>query len=165
MAPLGNYYDEGLLPNFEPKRKNLYIMSVAGIPAWQIKSTSRPQCMLNKVTVDYLNIKRHFTTGKIQWSDINITLLDPITPSGSQNILNWLQLQHDPATGRAGYASQYKKSITIDILGPGLQVVQKWDMGGCFVNGTIDFGDLDYSAQQTQQITFTLSMDTAHLIY
>ena len=155
------------LPNFQPKRKNLYAFTIAGsgINAWQIKQCARPTAMLNKVTVNYLNIKRHYGTGKLQWSDIPITLIDPINPSASQQVMSWLRMHHQSDSGRAGYASMYKKSITIEVLGPGLQVVQSWALKGCFINGNVDFGNQAYDSDQLHNVSFSISIDEAILNY
>ncbi len=154
-----------ILPDFEPKFQHRYQLIVQGLPAWQIKATARPTFMLNKITVDYQNQKKHYNTGKMQWSDIPITLRDAINPSAAQAVMAWIRFHHESATGRAGYASMYKRDMQIQVLGNSGQVVQLWDLYGCFINGSVDFGNLDWSAQQPQQISFNISIDRAELQY
>ena len=44
---------------YEPKLKNRFIMEIAGIPAFTIKSMSRPQITFDKVELEHMNITRY----------------------------------------------------------------------------------------------------------
>jgi hypothetical protein len=68
--------------------------------------------------------------GKTTWSDLTMTLFDPITPSGAQAVMEWVRLHHESVTGRDGYSDFYKKDLTIDILGPVGDIVSEWVIKG-----------------------------------
>ena len=102
---------------YEPKVQNRFIMNIDGIPAYLIKAAARPTIVNGTITLDHINLKRKLK-GKSEWSDIEITLYDPIVPSAAQACMEWVRLAHESVTGRNGYADFYKKDVTINVLGP-----------------------------------------------
>jgi hypothetical protein len=75
-----------------------------------IKTANRPSITFEKVTLDHINVKRKLK-GKGEWQDIEITLYDPIVPSGAQQVMEWVRTSHESITGRDGYADFYKKDV------------------------------------------------------
>jgi len=110
-------FDKMFYTNFEPKMKNRYVMEIDGIPSYLVKAAARPSIQFETIVLDHINIKRKLQ-GKGDWQDINITLYDPIVPSGAQSVMEWVRLGHESITGRRGYADFYKKDITFYMLGP-----------------------------------------------
>lgn len=150
---------------YEPKVQNRFIMYIDGIPAYMIKAASRPTINNNAITLDHINLKRKLK-GKSEWQDIEVTLYDPIVPSGAQACMEWVRLAHESVTGRNGYADFYKKDVTINVLGPVGDKVEEWQLKGAFPN-SVNFNGtgLDWSAQEALTITMTLSYDYAILQY
>lgn len=144
---------------FEPKVQNRFIMNIDGIPAYLIKTAARPTINNNVITLDHINLKRKLK-GKSEWQDLEITLYDPIVPSGAQAVMEWVRLAHESVTGRNGYADMYKKDVQIQVLGPVGDIVEKWDIKGAFPS-SVNFNGagLDWSAQEALMISVTLSMD------
>ena len=66
---------------FEPKVKNRFIMYIEGIPAYLIRAANRPQITFEEIALDHINTKR-YVKGKGEWQQLEITLYDPIVPSG-----------------------------------------------------------------------------------
>ena len=65
--------------------------------------------------------------------DMDMTLYDPITPSGAQAVMEWARLSYESVTGRAGYSDFYKKRpSTLDVLGPVGDIVSQWVIQGAF---------------------------------
>jgi hypothetical protein len=87
-----------------------------------------------------------------------MTLYDPITPAGSQAVMEWARLAYESVTGRAGYSDFYKKDVVLDILGPVGDVVGEWIIKGAFITDT-NFGDYDFSSSDTVDLSLTLAMD------
>ena len=102
---------------FEPKVKNRFIMYVDGIPTYMIKKIGQVGVTMEEIKLNHINVYRKIK-GKALWSDIEMTLFDPITPSGAQAVMEWVRLHHESVTGRDGYSDFYKKDVTINILGP-----------------------------------------------
>ena len=156
-------FDKMFYTNFEPKMKNRYILNIDGIDSYLIKAANRPQIQFETITLDHINIKRKLQ-GKGEWQDITITLYDPIVPSGAQQVMEWVRLGHESITGRKGYADFYKKDVQIYSLGPVGDKIEQWTLKGAFIQSA-NFGDLDWSSNDPQQIELTLSYDFAILEY
>ena len=156
-------FNDMFYTNFEPKMKNRFIMEIDGIQSYLIKAANRPSIQFEKVTLDHINVKRQLK-GKGEWQDIEITLFDPIVPSGAQQVMEWVRLSHESITGRDGYADFYKKDVQIEMLGPVGDKIEKWDIKGAFINNAV-FNDLDWASNDPSDITLTLSYDYAVLEY
>lgn len=155
-------FNEMFYTNFEPKMKHRFILDVAGIPSYLIKTANRPSIQFETVTLDHINVKRKLK-GKGEWQDIEITLFDPIVPSGAQAVMEWVRLSHESLTGRDGYADFYKKDIDIYMLGPVGDKIEQWKLKGAFITNAT-FNDLDWSNQaDPADITLTLAYDYAIL--
>lgn len=153
-----------LLSNtYEPLRKFRWLLQIDGIDAFVLKTAARPQATFEETVIDYVNTKR-YVSGKMAWNPIAITMHDPIAPSASQKIMDWLRLNYEPLTGRMGYATFYKKDITLKILDPQGTVVQLWDITGAWPSD-INWGDLDYASSDIVEISYTLRFDSAVLQY
>ena len=96
---------------------------------------------------------------------MNISLYNPIAPSGVQATMEWARLAHESVTGRDGYSDFYKKDIVLNFLGPVGDVVSEWIIKGAFVK-TANFGDFDWgTGDQANEIQLTLCMDYCILNY
>ena len=157
-------FDKMFYTNFEPKMKNRYVMEIDGIPSYMIKAANRPTIQFDVVTLDHINVKRKLK-GKGEWQDLNLTLFDPIVPSGAQAVMEWVRLSHESLTGRDGYADMYKKDVQIYMLGPVGDKVEQWKIKGAFISQA-QFGELSFaSANEPVDITLTLTYDYAILEY
>jgi hypothetical protein len=146
---------------FEPKTKNRFIMYIEGIPAFTIKAMNRPQIQFDEVVLEHINVKR-YVKGKGAWQPLEITLYDPIVPSASQAVMEWVRQHHESVTGRQGYSDFYKKDITFNLLGPVGDIVEEWTLKGAFIQSA-NFGDLDYGTSDPVEIAVTLQYDYAIL--
>jgi hypothetical protein len=156
-------FDKMFYKNFEPKLGNRFIMEINGIESYIIKTASRPTFTSEIVELDHINIKRKIK-GKSNWDDLNITLYDPIVPSGAQQVMEWIRTSHESLTGRDGYAAFYKKDITFYLLGPVGDKVEQWTLKGAFITSA-NFGELDWASNDPLSIELTLTYDYAILEY
>jgi hypothetical protein len=155
-------FNEMFYTNFEPKMKNRFIFEVDGIPSYLVKAGNRPTIQFETVVLDHINIKRKLK-GKGDWQDLEITLYDPIVPSGAQAVMEWIRTSHESLTGRDGYAEFYKKDVDFYMLGPVGDKIEQWKLKGAFISQA-NFGDLDWSnATDPAQISVTLTYDYAVL--
>ena len=146
---------------FEPKVKNRFIMYVEGIPSYIIKTSARPNLTFETIILDHINVKRKLK-GKGTWAALQITLFDPIVPSGAQAVMEWIRLSHEAVTGREGYSDFYKKDVTFNMLGPVGDKVEEWTLKGAFIS-VVDFGGMSWAENQAAEITVTLEYDYAIL--
>lgn len=151
--------NELLFTVFEPKVKNRFVMRLgdSDIPAFMVKTANSPGFSDEEVILHHINSYRK-VRGKRAWRDLSLTLYDPITPAGSQAVMEWARLSYESVTGRAGYSDFYKKDVTLDILGPVGDTVGQWIIKGAFIKEA-NFGDYDWSASDTIEISMTLAMD------
>ena len=154
-------FDQMFYTNFEPKMKNRYIMEIDGIQSYLIKAANRPSINFETITLDHINIKRKLQ-GKGEWQDLEITLFDPIVPSGAQQVMEWVRLGHESITGRRGYADFYKKDIDFYMLGPVGDKIEQWKLKGAFI-ASANFGDLSFDSNDPAEISLTLAYDYAIL--
>ncbi len=142
---------------FEPKVSNRFIFYIDGVPAYLIKKATAPGFNAGEITLDHINVYRKIK-GKVRWEDINLELYDPITPSGTQSVMEWFRLSHESVTGRDGYSDFYKKQVKLEILGPVGDIVGEWVVKGAFIK-TARFGDYDWANDQYISLNVTIAMD------
>ena len=146
---------------YEPKLKNRFIMEISGIPAFTIKTMQRPQITFDEVVLEHMNITK-YVKGKGRWQTLQITLYDPIVPSGAQAVMEWVRLHKESVTGRDGYSDFYKKDVTFNVLGPVGDKVEEWTLKGAMIQSA-NFGDMNFEANEPNDITLTLRYDYAIL--
>lgn len=142
---------------YEPKKQNRFYAEFPdelGINVWQIKSFQKPKLAINKVEVDFLDGK-NYVSGKYEWEEITIEFIDPIGPSTSQSIMEWVRMHVESLTGRMGYAAGYKKTIILKNLDPTKVAVEQWTLEQCMITH-VDFGDNDYTSDDLAGVTITV---------
>ena len=133
-------------------------MYVEGIPSYVIKAISAVTFEQGEVVLNHINVYTK-VKGKTKWSDLTMTLFDPITPSGAQAVMEWVRLHHESVTGRDGYSDFYKKDLTIDVLGPVGDIVSEWVIKGAFIKGG-NFGEYNWDTENAAvNLSLTLGMD------
>lgn len=145
--------------DYEPKYKHRFQLFIDGIPAYIIQTAQRPNISSTRKELDYINTKRYYA-GKYAWETMDITLNDPIVPSGAQKVNEWLRQHYESTTGIAGYSSAYKKNIVLNMLGADETIVEEWKLYGTFIEN-VNWNDLDYSTDDFADISVTLSYDYA----
>ena len=149
---------------FEPKQPNRFIMYISGIPAFMVKQVSAVTLEQTEVVLNHINVLRK-VKGKSKWSDLTLTLFDPITPSGAQAVMEWVRLHHESVTGRDGYSDFYKKELTFRVLGPVGDVVSEWIVRGAFIKNA-NFGEYNYDTDGgAVNIQLQLGLDLMILNY
>jgi hypothetical protein len=137
--------------------------STLGINEWFVETAKRPSIKINSVPIPFLNTST-YVAGRFEWQEISVTFRDPIGPSASQALMEWVRLCAESVTGRMGYAAGYKKNVDLEMLDPTGVVVEKWILEGCFITSA-DFGSLGYSEEKIATITTSLRMDRCILVY
>lgn len=151
---------------YEPKRDNRWILrfpSSLGINEWYVESTSRPKLKIASVAIPFLNTET-YVAGRFTWEEISVKFRDPIGPSASQAVMEWIRLCAESVTGRMGYAAGYKKNVDLEMLDPTGVVVEKWILEGAWLTG-YDGGTLDYSSDKIVGISSSIRMDRCILVY
>jgi hypothetical protein len=151
---------------YEPKRQNRFILrfdSSLGINEWFVESAARPSIKIAATEIPFLNTST-YVAGRFNWDPISVKFRDPIGPSASQALMEWVRLCAESVTGRMGYAAGYKKTTELEMLDPTGVVVEKWQLEGTFLTD-VSFGDLGYSQDGLVTISASLRMDRCILLY
>jgi hypothetical protein len=151
---------------YEPKRENRWILrfpSSLGINEWYVESFARPKMTIASKEIEFLNTST-FVAGRFKWEPLTVKFRDPIGPSASQAVMEWIRLCAESVTGRMGYAAGYKKNVDLEMLDPTGVVVEKWILEGAFLLG-YDGGSLAYNSDNIAGITSTIQMDRCILVY
>lgn len=150
--------NEVFYTQYEPVQKNRFICYIDGFPSYMIKSVSGINAEVGKVELQHINLSR-YVKGKTKWGNINFTLYQPITPQGSQAVMEWVRLHHESITGRDGYSDFYKKDLTFNVLGPNADIVSEWILKGAQIEN-FNMGDFDWGAENAaQEIQMTIQPD------
>lgn len=86
--------------NYEPLRKNRWLFRFPadlGIQEWWLSSASRPSINQKETEIPFLNTST-WVVGRYTWDTIQITLRDPIGPSASQAVMEWIRLHSESVT-------------------------------------------------------------------
>ena len=147
---------------YEPKRKNRWVLrfpSELGIQEWFVSTANRPQITQDATEIPFLNTST-YVVGRFVWNTISVTFRDPIGPSASQALMEWVRLHHETLTGRDGYHSFYTKDIGLQILDPVGTVVEQWRGEGAFLT-EVDFNGqaLDYSTSEPLDVSMTIQCE------
>lgn len=151
---------------FEPLRKNRFLIrfpSDLGIQEWWVSQSVRPNITIGNTEIPFLNTS-NWVAGRYKWETLDITLRDPIGPSASQAVMEWVRLHAESVNGRMGYAVAYKRDIQIEMLDPTGTVVSLWICKNCQITAA-NFGDLSYEDDALATITLTIQPQYCILAY
>ena len=151
----------------EPTSQNRFVMrfsSDLGVQSWWVSTAQRPKINIEKKEIPFLNTST-YVAGRYTWQPISITLRDPIGPSASQAIMEWVRLHAESVTGRMGYAAGYMRDVELEMLDPTGVVVSKWILKNCMLGDSTDFGSLSYASSELAEITIQLQPQYCILAY
>lgn len=155
--------NEMFFNQFESKMKNRFIMYVDGVPSYICRKVTRPTLTQEAKEMPHINLVR-YVKGRSKWGTVQLSLYDPIAPSGAQSVMEWVRLHHESVSGRDGYADFYKKDIVVNMLGPVGDKVEEWILKGCMITEA-NFGDADWSTDDLAEISLTIQPDYCILNY
>lgn len=142
---------------YEPLRKNRFLLrfpSDLGIQEWWVASASRPTITQGETEIPFLNTS-NWVVGKYVWESLSVTLRDPIGPSASQAVMEWVRLHSESVTGRQGYAVAYKRDLILEMLDPTGTAVSQWILKSCMITSAA-FGELSYDDDSLADITLNI---------
>jgi hypothetical protein len=151
--------NELFFTQFEPKRQNQFYFRLGntGIPQYFIKQADRPNYSFEVIELPHINVTRK-VKGKVSFDSVSLTLYDPINPSGSQAVMDWVNLHHESTTGRESYSTVIKEDVTYNTLSPIGEKVEEWVLKGAFIE-SFELTGGDWSAGDPHEITLSLAYD------
>lgn len=151
---------------YEPLRNNRFLLrfpSDLGIQEMWVASTSRPTISMQETEIQFLNTST-WVVGRYVWEQLTVTLRDPIGPSASQAIMEWVRLHSESVTGRQGYALAYKRDLVLQMLDPTGTAVSQWIIKNAMIVSASG-GDLSYDDDALSTWTITVRPDYCILSY
>jgi len=145
---------------YEPLRKNRFLVrfpSDLGIQEWWVSNASRPHITNTAIEIPFINTST-WVVGRYLWEEMSFTLRDPIGPSASQAVMEWVRLESESVTGRQGYAVSYKRDLVIELLDPTGVAISQWVCKNC-MPVSINFGELAYEDDGLATIEITIRPD------
>jgi len=139
------------IARYEPKRMNRFLITFPehfNIPQWVVFETSRPNMTIKSKKILGVELFK-----KLVWSDMIITMRDPIGPSTSQSLMD---LIHKNLYEKKQIIKD-KFNLKLEMLDPTGVVVEKWDFSDCEFK-SIDFGELSYQNDDLVKITLVIKL-------
>jgi len=159
-------------PEADPKRKYRFLIRLFDNEiAWYVKSVTAPSYEITSIEHSFSDHVFNFP-GKIKWSDVEVTLVDP---AGDNDVVHkTLDL-----VSKAGYEipdggdltnafRTFTKSslvtangnLRIETQDADGNTVEEWTLHNAFITN-VKFGDFDYSSEDMREISLTFKYDWA----
>ena len=155
----------------DPKRKYRWIMRIASIPAYVLKSVSKPGFTVSETEHKYLN-HTYWYPGRVEWEPITLTLADPVSPDMAATMAQILASSGYKPAQSVDDTTTISKERAVTALGNQIEIVQidgdgipieTWKLVNPFITDA-KFGDLDYEGDELSEIEVTIRYDWAELV-
>jgi len=158
--------------NVDPKRKYRFVVEFAGAGGigalWFAKTVDKPEITVNTGETKFMQHTFYYP-GTVQWNEINLTLVDPVSPDASAIMLRILQ--ESGYTGPQGaktnmrsiskaLATERLGQVVISQLSADGETQEKWPLKNAFIT-KVSWDGLDYSSEELSELTLTMRYDWA----
>lgn len=158
--------------NVDPKRKYRFVVELAGVggigSVWFAKSVDKPEISIGTGEVDFLQHKFYYP-GRVEWNEISLTLVDPVSPDATEIFLDILQA--------SGYTGPLDAKTTLQSISKGAEAnvlgnvvirqvsadgdtQEEWVLNNAIIT-SVGWGDLDYSSEDLSEISVSFRYDWA----
>ena len=154
MASLPPWQSAGI----EPKRKFKYILALADVPAWVIRTAGRPNINVSEGGKhNFLGHEFKFP-GRVTWDNIEVSLVDPIDYDASRQLLSIIQdagyrepskwagdnEDHRFSLSKKKFVNGNLGVIAIQVLNSEGVWAEKWKLKNAWIS-KVSHDDLDYA--------------------
>ena len=165
--------------NLEPKRQHRWLLLMAGIPAFVVKTVTKPSFNINPTEHKYFGHTFYYP-GNVVWNPVEVKMVDPIDPDTSKALQRVLiNSGYDIPSARLerndeGLFTASKQQavsalggiVTLQQIGARNDVpnkiLEEWDMHNPWVE-KVTFGSLSYDSDAMVEIDMTIRYDYATL--
>lgn len=151
---------------FQPQTNNIFHLEIEGVPAYLVKTVSRPSFTISEQDMNWGNAPtRKVSTGRVTFGTLEVELWESINPSAAQLVMAWIRAHTDNVSGRASYSALHKRDIVLAVGDPMGNIVQRWFYKNCHLN-SVEFSDLDHEADgELTSISLSISYDNVFLLH
>jgi hypothetical protein len=157
--------------NVEPKRGFRFIVQIGQQTVWWAKQVTTPSFDVGEVEHSFLGNKYYFP-GKVSWSSVNMTLVDPISPDAVALTNQYLVDSGYMIPINADSPDQWKtisknkatnvglENIDIQVVNADGTIIEHWRLENPFVK-SVKFGDLSYEDDALRTVELEIRFDWA----
>jgi len=175
MAGQNNFWST---PGLEPKRQYRWLFSFGQkegvLPAYICRKVDKPTFNVTESEHTFLNHKFYYP-GRVEWQEVSVTIVDPIDldaanalqeiiqdagyriPNDMDSSLSSDQLQ---TISKKKFADDVMGNVFIKQIDAAGVIVETWQLMNTWIK-SVDFGALDYTADELVEITLQLRYDYA----
>ena len=159
-------------PALAPKRNFRWQLRITGFDeddvVWWAKTVNVPSFDVSEVSHDYFDNKYYYP-GRLTWSDLEATLVDPISPDAAQLTLDIITKAGYNVTDAPGPKKTMSKKastndglkdVIIDLVTAEGKTVESWTLKNAFIKAA-KFGEMDYTNDELRTISLTFKYDWA----
>lgn len=155
LAPAGG--------GFEPQRVFNWVLLLSGIDDVELIRLSVEKVQMPALNTAVMHLRYMNEDVKVSGGahvGANSIVVRDFVDKPTLRVLNkWMEKVHDPATGKIGYASDYKKQGTIQLVDPKGEIKRAVVAKGVWPS-SMTFSDLTYETDQGEvKISLTLQVD------
>lgn len=155
----------------EPKRGFRFIVQIGTQVVWWAKQVSTPSFDVGEVEHSFLGNKYYFP-GKVSWSEVSLTLVDPISPDAVALTNQYLIDSGYMIPVNADDESQWKtiskskatnvglENIDIQVVNADGTIIEHWELKNPFIK-SVKYGDLSYEDDALRTVELGIRYDWA----
>jgi|9_EtaG_2_1085328.scaffolds.fasta_scaffold15803_2 hypothetical protein len=158
----------------DPKRKYRFKISINSLNdngcVWWAKTVAKPSFEITESEHTFLTHKFYYP-GRISWNEIEMTLVDPVSPGAVANLNAMIRAQgyavpSEDLSGTSfetmskGKGANALGAVLIQQLDAAGDVIETWELKNPFIKG-VKYGDLDYTSDDLLEISLSLRYDWA----
>ena len=157
----------------EPKRQFRFLVTIAGMEqgaTWYAKTAQKPGFAVGEATHAFLNHTFYYP-GKVSWKEVTVTLVGPVNPDATGNLLSILRRSgynvpgniNEPGattTIAKGSASAQLGSVIIRAIDEDGNILEQWTLNNPFIKD-VTFNDYNYEQEGLSDITVQFRYDWA----
>ena len=160
-----------------PKRSFRFLLSIEGIGgqdvSWLVTQVKKPTATVGEVSHKYLNHTFYYP-GRVEWDTVNVTLVDPVSPSAAGLLANVLEKSGYKVPSNSVKTDAITKEDSVKGLGTVTikqfqknadsedNIVEEWTLKNAFITN-VDWGELNYESDDLTNCTLTIRYDWAEL--
>ena len=153
------------------KRSYRWVCQFNNLDEWIIKSVTKPSMTISETAHRFFNHTFYYP-GRLEWSAISLTLVDPVTPDASMTVLHMIEAcgYQVPDEAKTKYVSISKeksvktlKNLVIKQLDPEGNDLETWNFRNPWIKD-VKFSDLSYDGDDILNISMTIRYDFAECI-
>lgn len=155
----------------EPKRGFRFIVQIGTQVVWWAKQVSTPSFDVGEVEHSFLGNKYYFP-GKVSWSEVSLTLVDPISPDAVALTNQYLIDSGYMIPVNADDDTQWKtiskskatnvglENIDIQVVNADGTIIEHWELKNPFIR-SVKYGDLSYEDDALRTVELGVRYDWA----